>query len=191
LAAQPSLRAVAGPPIGRRLREARKRRGLSLGDLAERSGLTKGFLSQVERDLTSLSVGALLRVCAALDLPVGELFSGGQGPLVRAAERAPVAFGGQGVTEYQLTPAQESRLLVLESEIAPGGGSGEDAYELDSDAEFLHVLEGMLDVEVAGTRYRLAAGDSLTFDAGAPHRWSNPSSARSARVLWVLAPSLR
>jgi transcriptional regulator with XRE-family HTH domain len=173
------------------LREARKRRGLSLGDLAERSGVTKGFLSQVERDLTSPSVGTLLRVCAALDLPVGELFSGGAGPLVRAAERAPIAFGGQGVTEYQLTPAQESRLLVLESEIAPGGGSGEDAYELDSDAEFLHVLDGMLDVEVAGTRYRLAAGDSLTFDAGAPHRWSNPSSARSARVLWVLSPSLR
>ena len=64
---------------------------------------------------------------------------------------------------------------MLESEIAPGGGSGEDPYELDSDAEFVHVLEGMLDVEVAGTRYRLAAGDSLTFDAGAAHRWTNPS----------------
>ena len=75
---------------------------------------------------------------------------------------------------------------MLESEIAPGGGSGEDAYELDSDAEFVHVLDGMLDVEVAGTRYRLAAGDSLTFDAGAAHRWTNPSSARPARVLWVL-----
>ena len=143
---------MAGPPIGRRLRETRKQRGLSLGELAERSGVTKGFLSQVERDLTSPSVGTLLRVCAALELPVGELFSGGAGPLVRAAERAPVAFGGQDVTEYQLTPAQESRLLVLESEIAPGGGSGEDAYELDSDAEFLHVLEGMLDVEVEGSR---------------------------------------
>ena len=94
---------------------------------------------------------------------------------MRAGERAPVAFGGEGVTEYQLTPADESRLLVLQSEIAPGGGSGEDAYELDSDAEFVHVLDGTLDVEVAGTRYRLAAGDSLTFDAGAPHRWTNPS----------------
>ena len=174
---------MVSPPIGPRLREARKRRGLSLAELAERSDLTKGFLSQVERDLTSPSVGTVLRVCAALELPVGELFSGGPGPLVRSAERAPVAVGGQGVTEYQLTSAQEARLLVLESEIAPGGGSGEDAYELDSDAEFLHVLDGMLDVEVAGTRYRLAAGDSLTFDAGAPHRWWNPSSARPARVL--------
>jgi transcriptional regulator with XRE-family HTH domain len=182
---------MASPPIGPRLRDARKRRGLSLSELAEQSGLTKGFLSQVERDLTSPSVGTLLRVCAALELPVGELFGGGQGPLVRAAERAPVAFGGEGVTEYQLTPAQESRLLVLESEVAPGGGSGEDAYRLETDAEFLHVLEGMLDVEVAGTRYRLAPGDSLTFDAAAEHRWWNPSSARPARVLWVLSPSLR
>jgi transcriptional regulator with XRE-family HTH domain len=50
---------VAGPPIGRRLREARKRRGLSLGDLAERSGLTKGFLSQVERDLRAVNAAAI------------------------------------------------------------------------------------------------------------------------------------
>ena len=177
--------------IGARLREARRRRGLSLNDLAELSGLTKGFLSQVERELTSPSVGTLLRVCAVLDLPVGDLFGGQPGPVVRAADRAPVAFGGEGVTEYQLTPADEARLLVLESEIAPGGGSGAEPYGLQSDAEFVHVLDGMLDVEVSGTRHRLAAGDSLTFDAGAPHRWSNPSAARPARVLWVLAPSLR
>jgi transcriptional regulator with XRE-family HTH domain len=176
--------------IGARLREARRRRGLSLNDLADRTNLTKGFLSQVERDLTSPSVGTLLRLCAALDLPVGELFGGGPGPVVRAADRAPVAFGGEGVTEYQLTPAAESRLLVLESEIAPGGGSGAEPYGLESDAEFVHVLEGMLDIEVAGTRHRLAAGDSLTFDADAAHSWSNPSSARVTRVIWVLAPNL-
>jgi transcriptional regulator with XRE-family HTH domain len=179
-----------GVVIGARLREARRSRGLSLNALAERSGLTKGFLSQVERDLTSPSVGTLLKLCAALDLPVGELFSGGTGPVVRAADRAPVAFGGEGVTEWQLTPADERRLLVLESEIAPGGGSGPDAYGLESEAEFVHVLEGVLDLEVAGTRYRLAAGDSLTFDADAPHRWTNPSTVRATRVVWVLVPGL-
>lgn len=166
------------PSIGPRLREARKRRGLSLAELAERSDLTKGFLSQVERDLTSPSVAPCC-ACARRS----SCRSASCSAAARDRWRTPVAFGGQGVTEYQLTSAQEARLLVLESEIAPGGGSGEDAYELDCDSEFLHVLDGMLDVEVAGTRYRLAAGDSLTFDAGAPHRWWNPSSARPARVL--------
>jgi transcriptional regulator with XRE-family HTH domain len=181
----------AGPPgIGARLRAARRDRGLSLATVAERSGLTKGFLSEVERDLTSPSVGSLLRVCAALDLPVGALFAAEQGPVVRAAERAPVAFGGQGVDEFQLTPAGERRLLVLQSDIAPGGGSGEDPYRLGSDAEFVHVLEGTLEVEVDGARHRLAAGDSMTFDAGAAHTWANPSGSRPARVLWVLVPAL-
>jgi transcriptional regulator with XRE-family HTH domain len=179
------------PHIGARLRDARARRGMTLTQLAGLTGLTKGFLSQVERDLTSPSVGTLLRVCEALDLPVGDLFAAAQGSLVRAAERAPVTFGGEGVEEFQLTPAGESRLLVLSSDIAPGGGSGDDAYRLQSDAEFVHVLAGTLDVHVADTSYRLATGDSLTFDAGAPHRWSNPSPIVSARVLWILAPALR
>jgi hypothetical protein len=52
-------------------------------------------------------------VCAALDLPVGDLFTGGTAPVVRAADRAPVDFRGEGVTEWQLTPADDRRLLVL------------------------------------------------------------------------------
>ena len=183
---------AAGPPrIGERLRAARRERGLSLATVAERSGLTKGFLSEVERDLTSPSVGSLLRLCATLDLSIGQLFDADQGPVVRAADRAPIGFGGQGVDEFQLTPAGESRLLVLQSDIAPGGGSGSEPYSLGSDAEFVHVLAGTLDIEVRGARFRLAAGDSMTFDASEPHTWANPSRSQPARVLWVLAPALR
>lgn len=178
------------PQIGPRLRAARRAAGLTLDELAQRSELTKGFLSQLERDLTTPSVGSLLRICEVLDLPVGELFDTQQGPLVRAAQRAPIAFGGSGVDEFQLTPAAERRLLVLASEIAPGGGSGEEAYRLASEAEFVHVLDGLLDIEIDGVEYRLAAGDSLTFDADAPHRWHNPGSVRPTRVLWVLVPAL-
>ncbi len=80
--------------------------------------------------------------------------------------------------------------MCLQSDIAPGGGSGEEAYRLDSDAEFVHVLTGSLEVHVGDAIYRLAGGDSLTFDAGSPHRWLNPSPVVPARVLWVLAPAL-
>jgi quercetin dioxygenase-like cupin family protein len=80
--------------------------------------------------------------------------------------------------------------MLLLSEIAPGGGSGDEPYSLASDAEVAHVLEGLLHIEVEGTHYRLAAGDTLSFDAGAPHRWHNPSAAMPTRVLWVLSPAL-
>lgn len=178
------------PEIGARLREARLREGLSLSELATRTGLTKGFLSQVERDLTSLSMGSLVRLCDALQVRAGDLLAGSEGPVVRAADRPAVSFGGEGVSEFRLTPSDERRLLVLQSDIAPGGGSGEEPYRLPSEAEFVHVLEGVLDIEVDGVRHRLAAGDSLTFAASAPHRWSNPSPAFPSRVLWVLAPAL-
>ena len=178
------------PPIGARLREARKREQLTLSALAERTGLTKGFLSQVERDLTSASVGTLMRLCDALAINPGDLLTGSAGPIVRAADRPEVGFGGEGVREFRLTPAGEERILVLQSDIAPGGGSGDEAYRLASEAEFVHVLEGTLDIEVAGTSHRLAVGDSLTFDAGAEHRWANASSAFPARVLWLLSPAL-
>lgn len=183
---------TAGPAavVGARLREARRRRGLSLSQLAERTALTKGFLSQVERDMTSPSVGTLIRLCEALGVPIGDLIEGTPGPVVRAADRAAIAFGGEGVSEFRLTPAGERRLLVLQSDIAPAGGSGEEAYGLRSDAEFVLVLQGLLDIEVAGTRHRLAAGDALTFDAGAAHRWTNPSRVTPARALWVLSPAL-
>ena len=177
------------PRIGTRLREARLRRQLTLAGLAEQTDLTKGFLSLVERDLTSPSVGTLLRICRTLEIPVGDLFSTTQGPLVRAGERARVEFGGEGVEEVQLTAAGESRLLVLLSDIAPGGGSGAEPYGLAAGAEFVHVLAGQLDVDVGTASHRLAAGDSLTFDAGTPHRWANPSAVVPARVLWALAPA--
>jgi transcriptional regulator with XRE-family HTH domain len=178
------------PEIGGRLREARRRQGITLAQLAARTGLTKGFLSQVERDLASPSVGSLVRLCDALNIAAGGLLTGSQGPVVRAADRPVVQFGGVGVSEYRLTPASEQRLLVLQSEIAPGGGSGDETYGLASDAEFVHVLDGLLDIAVGGVRHRLAAGDSLTFDAAEAHSWSNPSPVYPARVLWVLAPGL-
>ncbi len=177
------------PHIGTRLREARLRHGLTLAQLADQTALTKGFLSLVERDLTSPSVGTLLRICRSLEIPVGDLFATRPGPLVRAGERARVEFGGEGVEEAQLTPAGEGRLLVLLSDIAPGGGSGAEPYGLTSGAEFVHVLAGELDVDVGPASHRLAAGDSLTFDAGTPHRWGNPSAVVPARVLWALAPA--
>ncbi len=176
-----------GPPrVGHRLRQARRDQQITLAELAQRSGLTKGFLSQVERDLASLSVGSLIRVCDALDLPVRELLEADQGPLVRRSQRAPIDFGGERLEEFRLTPSDEQRLLVMQSVIAPGGGSGVEPYRLDAEVEFVYVLEGQLHLEIAGDRYELAAGDALTFEPRTERRWHNPSSVLPACVLWVL-----
>jgi transcriptional regulator with XRE-family HTH domain len=56
--------------IGARLRDARQRQGLTIDQVAQSTGLTKGFISRIERDMTSPSVSTLVTVCAALSLPV-------------------------------------------------------------------------------------------------------------------------
>ena len=77
--------------FGARLRHARETSRLSLGDVAARSGVTKSFLSRVERDITSPSVANLVGICQALGLPVGDLFQTPQTTLVRGTDRSTLA----------------------------------------------------------------------------------------------------
>ena len=63
-----------GPRIGARLKAARQSKRLTLDDLAEACGVTKGYLSKLERDHVNASVATLIKVCAVLEIPVGSLF---------------------------------------------------------------------------------------------------------------------
>jgi transcriptional regulator with XRE-family HTH domain len=181
---------VAGAEIkiGAKLRRARRERQLSLEQVANAANLTKGFISQVERDLTSVSVASLVKICNAIGLRIGSLFDPSPRHLVRQADRLPINFGGQGVVEHLLTPTGQERIQVIESHVSPGGGSGDEAYALSGDAEFVHVIRGELEVEVRGDRYVLREGDSFTFSPRDPHSWCN-RSLEETLVLWVLTPS--
>ncbi|MCG5213184.1 XRE family transcriptional regulator [Streptosporangium sp. KLBMP 9127] len=179
----------ASPDLGPRVREIRKRRRFSLTEGAQRAGLTKGFLSRFERGQVSISVASLLRLCAALDLDVAELFGDPGGSLVRAESRPRVQFGGNGMTEFQLTPKDEQRLQVLLSVIEPGGGSGQEPYTLPVDIEFVHVLGGELAVDAGGEEITLAEGDAFLFPGNCPHTFINRGGV-AAKVLWVLSPAL-
>lgn len=174
--------------IGTKLREARRSRGLSLEQVAAATGLTKGFISQVERDLTSVSVASLLNICNTIGLRIGSLFDPAPRDLIRRSERPPINFGGRSVTEFLLTPASQGRIQVIESQIEPGGGSGDEPYSLAGAAEFVHVIRGELEITVHGDTYRLERGDSLTFSPRDPHSWRNAGQEETT-VLWVLTPS--
>ncbi|RBY89217.1 XRE family transcriptional regulator [Blastococcus sp. TBT05-19] len=179
------------PQIGGRLKAVRQARRLTLTDVADASGLTKGFLSKLERDQTSASVAALVRVCAALGISPASLFeapSGGEA--VRTGSYPPIAFGGRGLAEYLLTPSGERRVQAILSEIAPGGGSGEESYALEAEVEFVFVVEGDLEVTVGGAATVLGTGDAFTFSPGLEHGFRSLRTTGTTRVLWVFAPAL-
>ncbi len=190
--------AVAGLPadgetarIGAKLKAIRRAQRRTLEEVAEASGLTKGFLSKIERDLASASVAALLRICATLGIPLATLFENeSTGEVVRAGQYPRIDFGGQDLEEYQLTPFAERRLQVLRSDIRPGGGSGPEGYTLPAEVEFVYVITGRVAIGFAERTVELGPGDAFTFDPGVTHTFRAEATGESTTVLWVLCPAL-
>ena len=175
--------------LGARLRHAREQRQLSLGDVSERTGLSRGFLSRIERDQTSPSVASLVAVCEAISLPLERLFATPSFTVVRAADRPKAALPGAAVVDTLITPPHESHVTVVETLAAPGGSGGDGYYTIPSECEVCYVLEGTIELEIDGEVFALARGDAVTFGATVPHTWRNTSAAE-ARVVWVIAPAL-
>lgn len=172
---------------GPRLRAARRAQGLTLNAVAEGAGLSKGFLSLVERGRASMSVPNLLAVCTVLGINVGSLFDFPSEPVVDRGRRS--QMGGIGVDEFVLTAADQRHLQVMRSEVAGGGSSG-GAYRLDTDTVFAYVLSGALLITVDGEERTLSAGRSTSYPGRSLHSWANQHDDLPAEVLWVFAPPL-
>jgi transcriptional regulator with XRE-family HTH domain len=179
-----------GTPIGAQLKAARLAARKTMAEVAEQSGLTKGFVSKLERDLTNVSVASLIRLCEALDVSVGSLFEASIGEVVRRGDRPPINFGGRRMAEYLLTPSGEKRVQAILSDIEPGGGSGDEPYSLPADVEFVFVLVGQLQITVAGEQITLEQGDAFTFPPSTLHTFRVAALAGRAQVLWVFSPAL-
>ncbi|ACU53243.1 transcriptional regulator, XRE family [Acidimicrobium ferrooxidans DSM 10331] len=177
-------------PIGERLRHAREQRGLSLAAVAERTGLSKGFLSRVERDGVSPSIDSLVAIADAVGLAVADVFAVAPVVVSRSVDRFPDGLPGEGVRDTLLSPPDDRRVTVLETVAAPGGSGGDELYHLPSQVELCYVVAGRIELVFASECYTLDAGDSATFAADAAHTWRNLGDGE-ARVLWVLAPALR
>ncbi len=179
-----------GTRIGAQLKAARLAARKSMAEVAEQAGLTKGFVSKLERDLANVSVASLIRLCEALDISVGSLFEASIGEVVRHGARPPINFGGRKMAEYLLTPSGEKRVQAILSDIEPGGGSGDEPYSLPADVEFVFVLAGQLQITVAGEQVTLEQGDAFTFPPSTQHTFGVAPLGGRARVLWVFLPAL-
>ena len=175
--------------IGSKLRAARTANGYTLDQLAAAAGLTKGFLSRIERDETSPSVASLITLCEVMSIEVGSLFTAPEVALVRRQDAPAINLGGTGVQEQLMTPRRQSKLQLVHSSIEPGGTGGKTLYTINCEIEVLYVLKGSVELIFSGRTQKLATGDCLTFAGGEPHTWANSSTSRSAEVVWVLVPA--
>ncbi len=176
------------PRVGAKLRALRQAKGLSLDQVARAIGVNKSFLSKLEHDTVAPSIASLLRYCDAVGIRPGSLFDPPATNLVRRSERRRIDLGGHDMEEFLISGDNQGELMALYSEIAPGGGSGAEAYTLRSTVDLVHVLEGCLEITVDTVPYHLDPGDTLTFPPSLPHSWRNPSAVDPTRAIWVIVP---
>jgi len=175
-------------PIGSRLRRLRMERGLSLREAGRRAGLSTSFLSAVERGAAAASLASLQRLTAAYGVTTLDLFqpaSGRKGRRIGRRRRPTLDLPESGVRIEQL--AQGATMLEPQLFVLAPGATSDGAYAHDGE-EFLYVLDGAVTLWLGEReRYRLTAGDALTFPSTLPHRWRNRADGET-RLLWINTP---
>ncbi len=202
---EPGPRAEAADPldpsvIGARVKALREAEGLSLRDLAERSGVSAPMLSQVERGETSPTLTLAGRIASGLELRLSQLLrldEQGAVTVVRAGERRRGGNPRRGHRFEVLTSAQPGQRAELSAHTLGAGGStgapdgvGGDHLHEPGSRETALVQQGRVELVCDGRRYELGEGDTVTFDADLPHHFENPTTG-DAVFLAVVAAGLR
>jgi DNA-binding transcriptional MerR regulator/mannose-6-phosphate isomerase-like protein (cupin superfamily) len=183
---------IVSPPAengllpGQRFRRLRTRRGLSLAQVAQATGVSVGFLSALERGQMRSSVATLRRIARFYRTNILSLFeTAGENPRLVRPEQRKILETGPGVRMELLAwgnTAMEPHLF----RVKPNGGSGE-SYAHEGE-EFLHILRGEFEIWLNNKEhYRLKTGDSLYFESSTPHRWRNPGRTETW-LLWINTP---
>jgi len=174
--------------IASALRARRKRMGLTLQELAEKSGLSAPFLSQVERDRTTPSITSLLAIAQALEVDIHYFISPPpSSQVVRRASDPELLDMGNAICYERLTGKHgerqmEALLMTIppkaSTPAATRGGEG-----------FYYVLDGKLSVTLGCETFILGNGDSVHFDQRHPYKMANVGN-KTLRILWVGTPAI-
>jgi transcriptional regulator with XRE-family HTH domain len=175
--------------IGRAIKRLRLQRGLTQEELADRCELSKGFISLLERDLTSPSIQTLKDILESLGTDLKTFFSdSADEKVVFTAEDMfvkDVPEGMRGFIKWLVPSAQKNRMEPILIEMAPGGETDED--DPHEGEEFGYVLAGTVKVLVGDRAMRARKDDSFYFKPSAPHKLVNAGKS-VCRVLWISTP---
>lgn len=171
--------------IGARIRDIRKKRMMTLQQLAEASGISSSMLSLVERGLASPSIGSLIVLSDVLGQSMSELMATedhAEDIVVRSEDVEAVETNSHVVRKI----IKEDRLngvSIATNEYAPHTDSNEVPLSHEG-FEYGLLLEGTLTVEVDGEKYMLNSGDLISYASNRPHRIVNTGSS-VARTVWI------
>ena len=172
--------------LGRRIRSLRTERGLTLTGLAGRVGITRSFLSSVERGLAYPSLIVLRSIAAALEVPVFLLFTAPEenGLVVRREARKVIRPSGAPVSYELISPDVRHKIEMIIVRLEPGLDSAAMAHEGE---ECALVLRGRVAITVGDVEYELDTGDSIYYDSGLPHK-ARAIGEEQAEIVSAITP---
>ncbi len=176
--------------VGHDIRRLRRLKRITIKELAAATGRSVGFLSQVERGLSEISVADLQRVTRVLDVPLSWFFINDPAPpaerghVVRSNARRQVGAREGGLVEELLSPDLGGGFEIFRSVFEPGAEMAVAERRNTEDAGYL--VSGRLRLFIEDRVFDLEAGDSFRF-SGERYRWHNPWD-ESTVVIWVISP---
>ena len=174
--------------IGNKLKELRVLKGLTQEELADRSELSKGFISQLERNLTSPSITTLMDILQCLGTSIGEFFN--------EAPDEQIVFGKQDYfvkedTEYKneikwiIPNAQKNSMEPIRLTLAPGGSTYPDLPH--EGEEFGYILSGSIVIHLGNRTFKAKKGESFYITPNQNH-YITASEKTGATLIWVSTP---
>jgi len=176
--------------LGADLRSLRKARRLTLEEMAQALDKSVGWLSQVERDISSPRMSDLRQIAGLFDVPLSLFFGSHEGPaeeaglIVRVDHRRTVGVYDSGLVETLLSPDLTDDFEVIHSTFQPGSSRKHDTRR--DTQELAYVVAGKLDIWIDDHPFTVSDGDSFRL-RGQSYRWSNPYK-RPAIAVWVISP---
>lgn len=156
--------------LGGLVKEIRKQQKMTLKNLAEETGLSISFLSQLERGKSSATLNSLKKISLALDVSPGLFFkeqTDATSKAVKSMESANIQFSYEDLSGKMKNPAFTPMFIKLK----PGSNEGESFSHAGQ--EFLYVLKGTLTLQMEDTVHTLKPHESIMFDSNQKHYWYN------------------
>lgn len=177
--------------LGKAIKQRRVSKGKALREIAELSGLSVSYLSQVERDAISPSLKSLARIAQALEAPIVSLFLNhdtSPGSVVRRGKRVKISLPDTDLRYELLSPNVSGRVEFLLLRVQEG--KGQDKLITHEGEEHVFLIQGTLEVRVGERQYTLKAGDSICFDSSFPHTFNNVGEGEVIGIIAAAPPSL-
>jgi len=180
-------------PVGEQIRDLRKAKGVTLQAMADAIGKSVGYVSQIERNISTVSIPVLHGIAQLLGVNISWFFQASgtaaaseRDIVVRADGRRRLNFTGTGMVEELLSPNLNGSFQLILGTFEPGAETGDKKYTRTGE-ESGYIIKGQLEVWIGERHFLLGPGDAFTFSVTEPHRSRNPGTTETV-VLWTIAP---